>query len=611
MQSEGTNTWDFIQASFADSFLSGHESPYDELHGGKQILENPTEVFRILDAISERLRTIIETIEDPWQFYPTLMREAHKIAEGSELPEIVRDMIRRMIDNVAKDIAKIYENRTQAETPATEDGNHTAQRVMDDIKKISWVPLNNDEVLDKISVKSVPVSKVEGLSEVIPQLALLTEHSGMKGGAARLALKLFALQKMDPMSEKAEILLRSIEAEVPLADMDLVMTSKEPNPHEFAERMGVHPVDIEVVSDFGTGSLIDYLGRRDLSANQAVLTRDLLYFSGNALADFQTDPGLAQSIVPTIPGLFGRESFFVNKREYKASNTLYRLVKTVSEGKHTHFVAPRYNLDAIPLGKHWLTMARKWIKREDRAQVFAAAYSCAKQMGATKTETPEDFFEELLRESPDFTFTDQQTVLDVTKWLAKKYIIFLEKILRRKFRLQPERADQIFASTDETAVTVRPDLSNITEANLAKVENIFRRIECVEGKKDTPAIKKPSTEASPRQAIASIKARREAVIAERRQIIDEMMRRGPQKGDRLLFAPIEHLLDYLDSTKITEIKGSVAYFGESWRKRKVPCEDLRVEFFNGTKEIASGPVWKPKKEASVTEVKETRPIGRW
>ena len=35
--------------------------------------------------------------------------------------------------------------------------------------------------------------------------------------------------------------------------------------------------------------------------------------------------------------LFGRESFYVKKKEYLAANTLYRLVKMVSEGKHHYF----------------------------------------------------------------------------------------------------------------------------------------------------------------------------------------------------------------------------------------------------------------------------------
>lgn len=595
--------WQHLQdISFADSFLEGHENPYDEVEGGKQKIANPTEVFKILDGISERLRAIIDTIEDPWQFYPVLMREGKKIAEGEELPKTVREVVMRMIESIASDISTIYKDRPEDQTPGREDPNHTAQRVMDDMKQTAWVPLDSNEVLDRIAVQSVPINEIEGLSEMIPQLALLTEHSGMKGGAARLALKLLALQKMNPMDEEskeAEILIKSIEAELPLSDMDLVITEEETDPHGFAKKMGVHPVDIEVMRNLSKGSMIDHFGRRDLSSNQALLTKDQLHYTEKALSDLQTNPGLARSIVPTIPGLFGRESFYVNKKLYKAANTLYRLVKMVAEGKNTHFTAPRYNLATIPLGKHWLTMARKWIKRDDRAKVFAAAYSCAKQMGATTTTTPADYFEELLKESPDFTFTDQQTVLDVTKWLAKKYILFLEKILRRKFGLHPERVEEVFANTDETEVTVRPDLSGITEANLTDVEAIFKRIESVE-----KAPERTSRDSAKKQEfITMIRARREKLIADVKKQMDEMREKGPQVGDTL-----EPRDRFERPLKIFKIESGIVYL-KDWLgdNSTTSIENLEVKYSQGTRTTEPGPTWALKKGAKTERVPHKPP----
>ncbi len=533
---KGNRTWEFITSSFADSFLSGHESPYDEVNAGRSRVDDPHGVFAVLNDISEQLRNLVDSIENPSHFYSQLMKQVPKILKNEEIPEEVRGLIKKLIEAVTQDIREIYKNQ---ELPEDEGPVSVSRRVMTDIKQISWVPLNDDEVLDQIQVEDIPVSEIPYLTDLLPQLEMLTEHSGAKGGAARVALKLHVLQDMDLTSPEGETLLESLRAELPLSDLDLVLTKKEPDILAFAEKMGVHPVDVEEIADFEKAALIDHLGRRDLASNQALLTRNRLYYTSSAKEQMRKNSGEAKSVVTNIPGLFGRESFFVQKREYFAANTLYRFVKMVAEGKNTHFVAPRYNFDAIGMGKYWLILVRKWLKRDDRATVFSRAYLCARQMGATKVEAPADFFEELMDE--EFDFFSQQTTLDVTKWLMKKYIIFLEKILRRKFGLYPERAGEVFTSQDDREVRIEPDISSVSADEIAAVEDLFAKLERSAPQKEAadsknqPSAIPEASEGTIIKVLSRFEEKKRAQVGIKEQIIREAQDTGLQIRDSIVY----------------------------------------------------------------------------
>jgi len=483
----------------ADSF-SGHTEPTEALgERGAPSFPNSEAVYEILNSFSEKLQDIVDELKDPRAIYPTVMREITTILSHKDLPLAVIEAIKTLRNNVSQDIKTLHEkdtpNRSIVIGPSDEQ---VAQRVIKDIKDVSWVSLDDEEVMNQVQIREIDISHIPSIREFIPELKDFDYTCGAKGGAARVALKLLALQDLDPRSEQYKILVDSLKIELPLSDLDLVITAENPNPNAFAEKMGVHPADLEVMSSFHKEDLYDHLGRRDLLSNQAILTNGKLIYTQKALDELQTNPGEAQSIVPTVPGLFGRECFYVGERKYLAANTLYRLIKMVAEGKNTHFQAQKFNLDAIKLGKYWPTMIRKWVGKENRAEIFARAYSCAKQMGTTQAATPAEFFEEILSDpdNEDFDFGSEQTLVDVSKWLTKKYIVFLEKIIRRRFRLRPPRIEDVFASQDTTKVTVRPTTEEITPEDLEDIETVFAKVEALmpqHEEEDDDAEEKPET----------------------------------------------------------------------------------------------------------------------
>lgn len=503
------------RVSFMDSSLDGHISPLDDSTLGTPNVEDPAAAFEVLNTASETIRKKIDTVDNPFAFFGILMEEADKLLQNPDLPTEVAETLNWLVERTRQDIQTIYQEKAPADR---EDGEAGALAVMRDVKEISRVPLTG-ETIEKIHVSSVPLSEIKGLEEVLPVIKDLPKHCGLKGGAARLAFKMYILQKLEedqhtpeppvPRSsreigfdefwrqkdarrnwkwrkfkyspEAVATLKRLIAAELPLSDVDIVVSKEAEDPRAIAEKMEVPAIDAEGITNWKKAALIDYLGRRDLSDNQALIANGQLFFEESAASHLAENPGEARSIVAPIPGLFGRETFFVNKRRYLAANTLYRLVKTVSEGKHEHFNIPKYNLDSVPLGKYWLTMVRKWISRPHRAEIFARAHSCALQMGTTKAKTPAEFLTELLEidshEEEPFKFNELQTTLDGTKWMLKKYVLFVEKILRRRHKLRPDSAVDNFSSTDNTVIEVRPNTDDLHPNDIDAVEAIFKELE--------------------------------------------------------------------------------------------------------------------------------------
>lgn len=191
----------------------------------------------------------------------------------------------------------------------------------------------------------------------------------IKGGIARLVTKVaFNL---------------SVEAELPPSDIDVIIFSNGKNngfSHEvLKQEYGVSAPDVERVGRQGVSGYQYYLGSRDQSVNEVLLTPEGLILSRNAIASLYQEA--SETVADPYRDIHGPhvlnlemdylraggymdDSFYIGRTRFPAPRTLGRMFDLLIRGRAETLVIPRGSLK-MDIGTHWLVMARKYMSMED------------------------------------------------------------------------------------------------------------------------------------------------------------------------------------------------------------------------------------------------------
>ena len=263
-----------------------------------------------------------------------------------------------------------------------------------------------------VSLLNLNSSYRELLMRVLEKVSLDILHDkkvALRGGAARLALKMYAGV--------------SIDKEIPLNDIDIVTTDPTS-----AERYGIDLAGAQIVH----GNLEECVKRAianvDCSMNEVAILNGSLVFSEQALEDAKT--GTIRIRVKNDP-LFGSEGVRYPRGEVYMNRTgFYRTLSLLLRGKGERILVSKENIEReIPtLGRYWLTLLFVKILRvgdsEKRDAAIRNWFLVAKELGATEAEVPEDFLKELIAQFPEMseriepaTFTPEKQI----RWIVGKF----------------------------------------------------------------------------------------------------------------------------------------------------------------------------------------------
>lgn len=258
----------------------------------------------------------------------------------------------------------------------------------------------------------------------------------IKGGVARLVAKI-ALELPST-------------GELPPSDLDLVVfgASKGITMKELKSRYGVEAKDVEKITPEGVRGYNIYLGNRDQSPNEVLLTADGLVLSLDAISAFVQ--GTTQVTADSHRDLFGshvldwerryivemldgHDQFFVNGVRFPSPKALSRMYRNMIEEKADSFTVPKGALK-LDIGIRWLVMARKFLAVEDKkrrnellenmvllAQLVGSPYAKAMQ-----GDSPHEFINKVKEMAPggkDFNMgAGELSEKETLDWIAGKLV---------------------------------------------------------------------------------------------------------------------------------------------------------------------------------------------
>ena len=236
-----------------------------------------------------------------------------------------------------------------------------------------------------------------------------------KGGLCRVVLKILAGA---PES--------TINAELPLNDMDFIARGNMAELYKMAESVGGDKDGVEMVED------IDYqqiFMSRDLDLNGSLLSERGLVFSKNA---FEAAKNGKISILANRRGIYGTEFFHFEGIRMIKNRGMMRLLKTVAEGKALEFDFLPLNRQ-VDLGIYWLVLANRFAKKENAGEILDKLYSLGLQTGQV-LPGEENIFEVLDRvhsRLPFYRFdAGKLDSLGLAKWLYRKLFKQIDKSYR-------------------------------------------------------------------------------------------------------------------------------------------------------------------------------------
>ncbi|MCX6784207.1 MAG: hypothetical protein NT141_04075 [candidate division WWE3 bacterium] len=265
-----------------------------------------------------------------------------------------------------------------------------------------------------------------------------TGEVGFKGGLARVVTKI--------------ALGLPVEDELPVSDVDLVVFGpRERNTIETQVLKGkynVEPKDVERIYQGGSDGLREYLGNRDQSFNEVLLTKDGLVLSFNALSTyFQNSTEASADPYQNLHGRhvlsieqdylaqgYGEDFFYVAGTRFPAPRALSRMYKSLIDGKADSITLPEGALK-IDVGIHWLVMARKFLdmpdeatrnERLDRMLALAKMVHSPYAEGLQNENDPQEFIQKVKAEAPyasEFDFSQEElTDKETLDWLSTRLV---------------------------------------------------------------------------------------------------------------------------------------------------------------------------------------------
>ena len=386
------------------------------------IRETQYEPFR---AQMDHLEEIISSDHDNWWFRTMLFLgrlQRAAVTTPEQFPEGMLQFVEQMVQQV--------QSRLADEVGAEGDPVVRAHEVVLDIS--DRMPSVETREHEAVTVMTKPL---EELVAEHPQLEFSTWE---KNGQTRRALTIFdtkgaghcfPLPDEDTLFHKGgfpRVLLKLmvgadpalIDAELPPNDFDIIALKTTKNIEEKAAVLSVDPDGIEYVSQLQLDRL--FL-ERDIDLNMAVVGTDAFYFSEQALAAAKSGK---IRVMSAHRGIYGTEFFYYDGQPLLKNRGLMRLLKTVADGKATHFDFTPLN-EQISFGIYWLVLFRKYLSKDDGAAHLDRLYFLA-QKTQQLPEGAQNIIEVIDVIHAKYSFFDfNQGALDevgVTRWLGKKLI---------------------------------------------------------------------------------------------------------------------------------------------------------------------------------------------
>ncbi len=406
--------------------------------------------------------------KDPkeWWFsiYLKLRQKVRSIRSGNSIGEM-----EDFVDTYWERINQIFINAARGPEEDTLMAAHDSIHSLSDI-------FHEDEEIEEMEVRNIPLSELANHeririseSEEMFTISLYSKtrdewyqypiprsNNGHrllhKGGLPRVVLKIIAGAPED-----------TIEAELPLNDIDFLATGDANKVFATAKALGVDQDGIEMLDTLNYQYIFN---SRDLDLNGCTLSQDGLTFSLQALESARTG---SIKILSSARGLYGTEVFQYDGARLMKNRGLMRLLKTVAEGKaHTFEFLPLNR--QIDLSIYWLVLARKLSNKEQAPQYFDRLFYLGQQTGQVR-EGEKDIFDVLERvhkEVPFFNFdSGKLDTVGLARWLSKKLIKQIDKYYRDRYKV-PTYFPYQREEGDTTPYTVS---LNGYEANEEVIEN--------------------------------------------------------------------------------------------------------------------------------------------
>lgn len=250
------------------------------------------------------------------------------------------------------------------------------------------------ETLDEVSLSQVEkdgISFADILSDYVSTDILSDPDVAIVGGTARLALKMLA--GVD------------IKAELPISDIDAVITS---DTNDIAEKANEYGIDLSgaKIIDGDVRSALDGLATNfDCTINQAAIYDGKLLYSKRALEDIKE--GNIRLIAKNDP-LFGSEGVVLpDGNVYINRVGFYRGLSLLLRGKGKQLIVSEENIEREKdsIGRYWqILLFVKLLPMKDESARYEAIghwHELASRLKVTLTTSPEDFLNELMEAFPE------------------------------------------------------------------------------------------------------------------------------------------------------------------------------------------------------------------
>lgn len=379
------------------------------------------------------LNSFFEIVEDQdpkdwWLSSMLKLRYFQKSIQDEEILQEIRDFAYKYLNEVEDVLLSQMEEETEDRVLASHLVAHEIADVFYEpdeieeieVKEVGLDELNENELLDiKKENEFVLISIFSTKDNQWYTNKIPRERDGnillAKGGLCRVVLKILAGA---PES--------TINAELPLNDMDFIARGDMTELYRMAESVGGGKDGVEMVED------IDYqqiFMSRDLDLNGSLLSERGLVFSKNA---FEAAKNGKISILANRRGIYGTEFFHFEGIRMIKNRGMMRLLKTVAEGKALEFDFLPLNRQ-VDLGIYWLVLANRFAKKENAGEILDRLYSLGLQTGQV-LPGEENIFEVLDRvhsRLPFYRFdAGKLDSLGLAKWLYRKLFKQIDKSYR-------------------------------------------------------------------------------------------------------------------------------------------------------------------------------------
>lgn len=229
----------------------------------------------------------------------------------------------------------------------------------------------------------------EVIGEYVDPMILRDEGVAVIGGAARIALKMYAGM--------------NVEHELPINDVDAVLSTSAEVATK-AEEYGIDLAGAKIVDGNMCSRLERLITNFDCTMNQAIVYNGKLLFTKQAFEDIRE--GNIRLIAKNDP-LFGSGGYILpDGNVYLNRSGFYRGLSFLLRSKGKRLIVSEENLEREKgtIGRYWLILLLVKIMPmkdvEARKEAIGHWHNMAQRLGATRSAGPQEFYEELITNYP-------------------------------------------------------------------------------------------------------------------------------------------------------------------------------------------------------------------